>query len=63
MKNIEIIYFGSFAIEHVPKKIENFFGDKNIKMFRKQAHNSIVSGYFCIGFIEFTGKDCRKDFN
>ena len=31
IKNIEIIYFDSFKVEHVPKEIENTFGHKNIK--------------------------------
>ena len=32
-----------------------FIGHKNIKanIFRKQADNSIMCGYFCIGFIDF----------
>ena len=29
--NIEIIYFDSFGVEHVPKEIEKFIGHKNIK--------------------------------
>ena len=53
--NIEIIYFGSFGLEHVPNEIEKFIGNKNIKtnIFRIQANNSIMCGYFCIGFIDF----------
>ena len=58
--NIEIIYFNSFGVEHVPKEIEKCIGHKNIKTntFRIQANNSIMCGYFCIGFIDFmfTGK-------
>ena len=57
VKNIEIIYFDSFGVEHVPKKI---VGHKNIKtnIFRIQANNSMMCGYFCIGFIDlmFGGK-------
>ena len=51
----EIIYFESFAVEHVPKEIEKFIGHKNIKIdiSRIQANNSIMCGYFCIGFIDF----------
>ena len=30
-KNIEIIYFDSFGVEHNPKETENFFGHNNIK--------------------------------
>ena len=53
--NIEIIYLGSFGVEHVPKEIKTFSGHKNIKanIFRIQARNSIMCGYFCIGFIDF----------
>ena len=51
----EIIYFDSFGVEHVPKEIIKFIGHKNIKtnIFRIQSNNSIMCGYFCIGFIDF----------
>ena len=34
-------------------------GNKNITTYinRKQANDSVMSGYFCIGFIDFTLKD------
>ena len=53
--NIEIIYFDSFGVEHVPKKIKNIIGHENIKtnIFRIRANNSIMCGYFFIGFIDF----------
>ena len=53
--NIEIIYFDSFGVEHVLKKIERLVGHENIKtnIFRIQANNSIMCGYFCFGFTEF----------
>ena len=53
--NIEITYFDSFGFEHVSKEIEKFNGHKNIKtnIFRIQANNLIICGYFCIGFIDF----------
>ena len=55
VKNNEVIYFDSFGIEHVPKEIKKFIGHKNIKTntFRIQVNNSIMCGYFCIGFIDF----------
>ena len=55
VSNNEIIYFGSFGVEHVPKEIEKFIGDKNSKtnIFIIQGNNSIMCGYFCIGFIDF----------
>ena len=31
VKNIETIYFVSFGVEHVPKEVEKFIGNKNIK--------------------------------
>ena len=53
--NTEIIYFDSFGVEHVPKKNKKFIRNKNIKtnIFRIQANNSIMCGYFCFGFTEF----------
>ena len=56
VKNIEIIYFYSFSVEHVPKGIKNFIGYKNIKtnIFIVQANNSIIMcGYFCFEYLDF----------
>ena len=54
MRN-EVIYYDSFSVEHIPEEIKEFIGNKNIKanIFRIQANNSIMCGYFCIGFIDF----------
>ena len=54
-KKNEIVYFDSFHVEHIPEKIKEFIGNKNIKanIFRVQENNSIMRGYFCIGFIDF----------
>ena len=43
------------GVEHVPKEIKRFIGHKDIKtnIFRIQANNSIMCGYFCIRFIDF----------
>ena len=51
----EIVYFDSFGVEHVPKKIKEFIWNKNIKsnIFQVQQNDSIMCGYFCIGFIDF----------
>ena len=51
----EIVYFDSFGVEHVPEEIKEFVGNKNIivNIFRVQANNSVMCGYFCIGFIGF----------
>ena len=54
-KRNEIVYFNSFGVEHVPEEIKEFIGNRNIKanIFRVQANNSVMCGYFCIGFIDF----------
>ena len=51
----EIVYFDSFGVEHVPEEIKEFIGNKNIiaNIFRVQANNSVMCGYFCIRFIDF----------
>ena len=51
----EIAYFYSFGVEHVPEEIKEFVGNKNIiaNIFRVQANNSVMCGYFCIGSIDF----------
>ena len=51
----EIVYFSSFSVEHVPKENKELVGNKNIKasIFRVQANDSVMCGYFCIGFIDF----------
>ena len=51
----EVVYFDSVGVEHVPEEIKEFVGNKNIivNIFRVQANNSVMCGYFCIGFIGF----------
>ena len=51
----ETLYFNSFGVEDVPKEIKKFVGNKNIKanIFQVQANNSVMCGYFCVGFIDF----------
>ena len=51
----EIVYFDSFGVEHIPEEIKEFIDNRKIKanIFRVQANNSIMCGYFCIGFIDF----------
>ena len=53
--NGDVTYFDSFGVEHIPKEIRTFINNKNIKtnIFRIQACDSIICGYFCIGFIDF----------
>ena len=49
-------YFDSFGVEHIPKKKKAFI-DRSLpittNIFRIQAYDSIMCGYFCIGFIDF----------
>ena len=51
----EIVYFDSFGIEHIPEEIKTFVGNKNViaNIFRVQANDSVMCGYFCIGFTDF----------
>ena len=47
--------FQKKLIDNVPKEIEMFI-DKSIvvtNIFRTQAYDSIMCGYFCIEFIDF----------
>ena len=58
--NKTVTYFDNFGIEHIPKEIKNFINNKNLitNIFRIQAYDSVMCGYFCIGFInyKFMGK-------
>ena len=51
----EIVYLDSFSVEHVPDEIKEFIENKSIKanIFRVQANDSVMCGYFYIGFIDF----------
>ena len=51
--NNDVTYFDSFGVEHIPKEIRTFIGNKNrnTNIFRIQVYDSIMCGYFCIGFI------------
>ena len=55
VNNNNVTYFGSFGVEHIPKEIKRFIGNKNIitNIYRIQAYNSIMCRYFWIGFIDF----------
>ena len=55
VNNKTVTYFDSFGVEHISKEIIKFIGNKNIiaNIFRIQAYDSIMCGYFCIGFIDF----------
>ena len=57
------VYFDSFGIEHILKKINKFIRPKELdsavnndiksNIFRIQAYDSIMCGYFCIEFINY----------
>ena len=55
VKTNEAILFDSFGIAHTPNDINKFIGNKNIKsnIFRLQAYDSIMCGYYCIEFINY----------
>ena len=48
-----VTYFDSFGVEYIPKEIKKFISNKNIKtnIYRIKANDSIMYGYFSIGFI------------
>ena len=50
----EIVYFDSFGVEDIPEKIKELIANRKIKanIFRVQANNSVMRGYFCIGFFD-----------
>ena len=60
VNNKTITYFDSFGIEHIPNEVKKFISNRNLisNIYRIQNHDSVMSGYFCIGFIDcmFKGK-------
>ena len=56
-----LTYFDSFGVEKILKEIEKFIGNKNIStnIFGIQSNDSMMCGYFCIGFIDFMLKGKR----
>ena len=55
-------YFDSFVVEHIPKEIRKFIGNKNVttNIYRIQAYDSIICGYFCARSIDFLLKGKKK---
>ena len=51
----DAVYFDSFGVEHILIEIKIFIGNKNTitNIYRIQAYDSKMRGYFCIGFIDF----------
>ena len=50
-----VTYFDGLGVENIPKEIQKFIGSKNFitNIYRIQAYNSMMCGYFCIGLIYF----------
>ena len=55
MNGDNVIYFDSFGVERIPDENKKLMHRKFIitKIFRVQAYDSILYGYFCIGFFNF----------
>ena len=53
--HIALLCFDSSGVEHIPEEIKKIVGNKNLKanIFRVQGNDSVICGYFCIGFIDF----------
>ena len=53
--NNDVTCFDSCGVEYIPKEIKTFISNKHIKtgIFRIQAYDLTMYGYFCIGFIDF----------
>ena len=67
VNNKTVTYFDCFGVEHIPKEIKKFINNKNIiaNIFRIQAYDLVMCGYFCIGFINymFKGKSSTDSTN
>ena len=50
-----VTYFDSFGVEHIAKEIMKFIARKKIiaNIYRIQAYDLVMCGYFCIRFIYF----------
>ena len=59
--NNNVTCFDSFGVEHIPKEIKKFIERSIIlrNIVRTQAYDSVMCGYFCIGFIDFMLKAKR----
>ena len=55
VNNKIVTYFDPFGVEHIPKEIMKSIVRKKIvtNIYRIQGYDSIMCGYFCIGFINF----------
>ena len=50
-----VTYFDSYGIEHISKEVKKFVNNENIiaNIFIIQTYDSVMCGYFCIGFINY----------
>ena len=55
VNNKSVTYFDSLGVEHIPKDIKKWIGNKNIiaNIFRIQAYDCVRCGYFCTRFVDF----------
>ena len=58
VNNKSVTYFDGFGIEHIPKEVKKFIGNRNIisNIYRIQNYDSFMYGYFCIGFVDYMFK-------
>ena len=59
VNNNNVTYFDSFGVGHIPKEIKAFIGCSlsiTTNIFIVQVYDSIMYGYFLIGFIDFMFK-------
>ena len=55
MNGNNVAYFDSFRVEHIPKDIKKYIGNKNIAttICKIRRYSSIICRLFCIGVIDF----------
>ena len=66
VRNNDVTYSDSFRVEHIPNGTKEFISNKNVKanIFKIQAYDSIMRGFFCIGFIDcMLAEKTLTDFN
>ena len=53
--NNNVTYFDNLGVEHIPKEIKKSVNKSIVvtNIFRIQTYDSVMCGYFCIGFIDF----------
>ena len=62
INNNNVTYFDSFGVEHIPKEIKIFIGNKNMvtNIYKTQAYSSTMCGKVCIRFIDIMLRFCIK---